>query len=260
MPESSTESLGGKVVVVTGGAGLLGRAFVRRIVAAGGIAVVADRDIVGATAVAADVGEPARAFALPLDITELASVQRLIAATTAQCGRIDAVVNNAYPRNAAFGRRLEDVTYADFCENMSLHAGGYFLVAQQFITYFRSQGHGNIVNLASVYGTLAPRFEMYAGTSMTMPVEYAAIKAAILQLTRYFAQYCKKDGIRVNAISPGGVRDGQPASFLAAYASHTGGTGMLAAGDVAGTLEFLLSDASRHMTGQNLVVDDGFTL
>lgn len=95
---------------------------------------------------------------------------------------------------------------------------------------------------------------------MTMPVEYAAIKAAIVHLTRYFAQYFKADGIRVNCISPGGILDKQDEKFLREYKSQCGEKGMLDPQDVTGSLLFLLSDASKYMTGQNLIVDDGFSL
>ena len=253
--------LEGLVTVVTGGAGLLGRSFVRAIADAGGTAIVADLDLATAEAVVAALpATPGRGLAVAMDITDPASVSAAIATVLSQCGRIDAVVNNAYPRNAAYGRRLEDVTYADFAENLSVHVAGYFLVAQQFAAHFRAVGGGNIVNMGSIYGTMAPRFEVYDGTSMTMPVEYSAIKSGVIHLTRYFAQYFRKDGIRVNSLSPGGVKDAQPETFLAAYASYAGLKGMLEPTDVCGPLLFLLSDASRYMTGQNLIVDDGFSL
>ena len=117
-----------------------------------------------------------------------------------------------------------------------------------------------MVNMASVYGLIAPRFELYNGTSMTMPVEYAAIKSGVIQLTRYFAQYFKADNIRVNCLSPGGILDKQPQAFLDAYGEFCGAKGMLDPDDLTGALLFLLSDASKHMTGQNLPVDDGFSL
>jgi NAD(P)-dependent dehydrogenase (short-subunit alcohol dehydrogenase family) len=250
-----------KIVVVTGGAGLLGRHFCGAVAEQGGLAIVADLDTATAEQVAAEINAAGRrAEAAKLDITSADSVDGLIASLHARHGRIDAVVNNAYPRNKNWGRKLEEVNYADFCENVSMHLGGYFLVAQRFALYFRAHGGGNIVNMASIYGTLAPRFEIYADTAMTMPVEYAAIKSAVIQLTRYFAQYFKADGIRCNAISPGGILDQQPEAFLKRYHSHCGAKGMLDAQDIAGTLVFLLSDASRYMTGQNLVVDDGFCL
>jgi NAD(P)-dependent dehydrogenase (short-subunit alcohol dehydrogenase family) len=254
--------LNGKIVVITGGAGLLGRRFSAAIATHGGTVVVADRDTEAATRVAGQIeGEhPGRSEAATLDITAKESVNALIQALLKRYGRIDAVVNNAYPRNRHYGRKLEDVSYADFCENVSMHLGGYFLVAQQFGLLFQKQGVGNIVNMASIYGTIAPRFQIYEETTITMPVEYAAIKAAVIHLTRYFAQYLKSSGVRVNALSPGGILDGQPEAFVGRYARYGGTKGMLSSDDVSNVLIFLLSDASKHITGQNLVVDDGFSL
>jgi NAD(P)-dependent dehydrogenase (short-subunit alcohol dehydrogenase family) len=251
-----------KVVVIIGGAGFLGRSFVRSVAEHGGVAVVADIDDKTASKVAKEVAVtyPGRVEALIVDITSKESISRLILGLQKRYGRIDAVINNAYPRNQNYGQKLEDVTYRDFCENVDLHLGGYFLVAQQFVLFFRKQGKGNIVNMASIYGTMTPRFEVYAGTSMTMPVEYAAIKAAIIQLTRYFAQYFKGDGIRVNCLSPGGILDHQPESFLSGYNARCNSKGMLDPHDIAGTVVFLLSDASAYITGQNFIVDDGFSL
>ena len=95
---------------------------------------------------------------------------------------------------------------------------------------------------------------------MTMPVEYSAIKSAIIQLTRYFAKYFKEDGVRCNSLSPGGILDNQTDAFLEKYNSHCGTKGMLDPQDIAGVLVFLLSDASRYINGQNIIVDDGFTI
>lgn len=254
--------LDGRVVVVTGGAGLLGRTFVEAIARSGGIAIVADIDLSAAQHVAAriEAAFPGRVAAASLDITERVSIQALLAELRSTYGRIDALVNNAYPRNRQYGRRLEDVTYEDFCDNVGRHLGGYFLVAQQFALEFRATGGGTIVNMASVYGVVAPRFGIYAGTPMTMPVEYAAIKSAVLHLTRYFAQYFKGDNVRVNAISPGGILDAQPEAFLDGYRAFAATKGMLDPADIEGALLFLLGDASRFVNGQNIVVDDGWSL
>jgi NAD(P)-dependent dehydrogenase (short-subunit alcohol dehydrogenase family) len=251
-----------KVIVVTGGAGLLGRQFCMSIAANGGIAVIADRDAEAAESVANDVLNkyPDCAVAELLDITDKNSVLQLINRLKARFGRIDAVVNNAYPRNSQYGRKLEDVTYGDFCENVGLHLGGYFLVAQQFGLLFKEQGGGNIINMASIYGVMAPRFEIYKDTSMTMPIEYAAIKSGVIQLSKYFAKYFLASGVRVNTLSPGGILDKQPTSFLKAYNANCGPKGMLNSEDVIGPLVFLLSDSSKHITGQNFIVDDGFSL
>lgn len=254
--------LDGKVVVITGGAGRLGSVFTDAVVGAGGRVVIADlmneRTQAAIDALTQRHGD--KVLALQADITDKASLDALIARTATSFGRIDALVNNAYPRNAHYGRPFDKVEYADFAENVSTHAGGYFLAAQRFIAHFQRQGHGNIVNMSSIYGVVAPRFEVYAGTDMTMPVEYAVIKSGILHLTRYIASWCAGMNIRCNSISPGGIAAGQPQAFLDRYKEHALSKGMLDAQDVAGTLLFLLSDLSSYMNGQNIVVDDGWTL
>lgn len=251
-----------KIVIVTGGAGLLGRCFCEAIAAHGGTALMADVKLEDAQQVAQEIGAryDGRVLAAWLDITDKNSIQALIAEVRQTHGRIDALVNNAYPHNVNYGRKFEDVTYTDFCENVGLHVGGYFLAAQQFAAAFREQGYGNIINMSSIYGAVAPRFEIYAGTPMTMPVEYAAIKASVNHLTRYMAAYFKGSGIRVNSLSPGGIADGQPQEFLDAYREKCSTKGMLDPDDLLGALLFLLSDASYYVNGQNLVIDDGFTL
>jgi NAD(P)-dependent dehydrogenase (short-subunit alcohol dehydrogenase family) len=247
-----------KVIVVTGGAGAIGQSFVRGVSDRGGIAIVADINIDAAELIAQ--GCKGNAYAVHLDITSKDSVTDLISDLMQRYGHIDALVNNAYPRNKNYGKKLEDVTYADFCDNVNMHLGGYFLVTQQFCLAFKDQGFGNVVNISSIYGSMAPRFEIYEGTPMTMPVEYAAIKSAIEHLTRYFAQYFKGTGTRVNCLSPGGILAGQQADFLAAYNKHCASKGMLDAHDLLGALMFLLSDESAFINGQNLIVDDGFSL
>lgn len=256
------ESLKGKVVVITGGAGRIGSEFSRAVASCGAVAVIADSDEAAGPALAAQISgnEGERAEYRPLDITSRESAQALIAALRENHGRIDALVNNAYPRNGRYGRKFEEVTYEDFTENVGMHVGGYFLMSQQFGAYFKEQGHGNIVNMASIYGVVPPRFEVYGDTPMTMPVEYAAIKSAVIHLTKYLAKYYKGHNIRVNTLSPGGILDRQPEPFLAKYREHALNKGMLDTCDISGTLLYLLSDLSQFVNGQNIVVDDGWSL
>ena len=123
------------------------------------------------------------------------------------------------------------------------------------------QKSGVIVNIASIYGFMAPRFELYENTGFTSPVEYSAIKGGLLTLTKYLASYLGKHDIRVNAISPGGVHNNQPESFVTQYSEKTViGRGMADADDLTGALVFLLSDASKYITGQNIVVDGGWSI
>lgn len=252
-----------KVVVVTGGAGLLGQAFIKAIAEEGGLAIIADINIDTAQQAKNALSKELNVQnidCVKLDITSKVSLSGCIESLNEKYGRIDALVNNAYPRNKNYGRDFFDVDYCDFVENLGLNLGGYFLTSQKFAQYFYKQGYGNIINIASIYGVVAPKFQVYEGTSMTMPPEYAAIKSGLLHLTKYMAKYFKEKNIRVNAVSPGGLEDEQPDSFLTAYKSFCLNKGMLDAGDVSGTLLYLLSDLSECLNGQNIVVDDGFTL
>lgn len=124
-----------KVIVVTGGAGAIGQSFVRGVSDRGGIAIVADINLEAAELLAQDC--TGNAYAAHLDITSKDSVMALISDLMQRYGHIDALVNNAYPRNKNYGKKLEDVTYADFCDNVNMHLGGYFLVTQQFCLAFK---------------------------------------------------------------------------------------------------------------------------
>jgi NAD(P)-dependent dehydrogenase (short-subunit alcohol dehydrogenase family) len=255
--------LADKVIIVTGGAGLLGKVFIEGIIENQGIAVIAELDEVNGKHVQEKLrmqyGKDKATF-VKVDITSQDSLQRMIDSINKSYGRIDALVNNAYPRNKNFGRQFFNVSYSDFCQNMNIHLGGYFLASQQIAKYFINQGYGNIINIASIYGVIAPRFEIYDETDMTMPVEYAVIKSSLIHLTKYMAKYLKGKNIRVNSISPGGIFDNQPETFVNAYKSYSLSKGMLDKTDIVGSLLFLLSDGSKYINGQNLIIDDGFIL
>ena len=248
-----------KIIVVTGGAGLLGRDFCKIITENGGTAIMAEYNISLAEKVKKELDNNIICIE-EVDITSKESINKLIKKVDKKFGKIDAIVNSAYPRNKNYGKHFFDVEYKDFCENTGMNLGGYFLSSQLFGKYFSEQGYGNIVNMSSIYGVVAPKFEIYEETTMTMPVEYAAIKSGLLHLTKYMAKYFKGRNIRVNAISLGGLEDGQPESFLKAYKEHCLNKGMLNPKDISGTLLYLLSDLSVYVNGQNIIVDDGFSL
>ena len=246
-----------KVIVVTGGAGLLGKAFCEAISKEGGIAVVADINLNKAQEVSSKI---INSFFIEMDINSKESVEKAISTLECKFGNVHALVNNAYPRNKNYGRHFFDVEYNDFCENLNFNLGGYFLTSQCFLRFFEKQGVGNIINIASVYGVVAPRFDIYENTKMTMPVEYSAIKAGLIHLTKYMAKYMNGKNIKVNSISPGGIWDHQPEAFLEKYKGYCSNKGMLEPSDLTGSLVFLLSDDSLYIHGQNIVVDDGFVL
>jgi NAD(P)-dependent dehydrogenase (short-subunit alcohol dehydrogenase family) len=252
-----------KVIVIVGGAGLLGKIFCSALAEQGANLIVADINEAVARKAILDILDKSHDSKLEyanVDITSCESIQMMIRNTARKNGKIHAVVNTAYPRNKNYGKKFEEVSYEDFCDNVNIHLGGYFLVAQQFALFFKQQGSGNIINIASIYGVIPPKFEIYNATDMTMPVEYAAIKSANIHLTKYIAKYCRGWNIRVNSISPGGIFNGQTDTFVKQYNVHGLTKGLLNGNDIVGALLFLLSDMSNYVNGQNIVVDDGFTL
>lgn len=252
-----------KIVLVTGGAGLLGKEFIKQIISNNGIAIIADIDLNQAKNVKKQLSNNLNGDNIDyvsMDITSKESILGAIDYCDKKYGKIDALVNNAYPRNKTYGANFFDVSYDSFCENINMNIGGYFLTSQQFALHFKKQKYGNIINISSIYGVIAPKFEIYKNTSITMPVEYAAIKSSLIHLTKYMAKYFKGMNIRVNAISPGGIFDHQKDDFVHSYNKECINKGMLNPSDLGGALIYLLSDMSLYQTGQNLIIDDGFVL
>jgi NAD(P)-dependent dehydrogenase (short-subunit alcohol dehydrogenase family) len=250
-----------KTFIVVGAAGRLGKEIVGAALECGANIVAVDQSEQALQILKAELGNDERFFAIEGDITQAISIQRVIEAAVEQFGSLDGAVNTAYPRNENYGRSFFDVTYEDFCENLSLHLGGYFLFMQQCAKYaLKTQAKFSLVNMSSIYGVMAPRFDVYAGTKMTMPVEYAAIKSALQHLGSYVSAYTKGTRFRVNCVSPGGILAGQDQAFLGRYNSHCRDKGMLEPKDIVGAVIFLLSDASEYVCGQNVVVDDSFSI
>jgi len=252
------KNVGKKVVVITGALGLIGHAICKDLLLNN--CLVIGTDIIEKNNKFNDLSKYTNFEYLKMDITSLNSITNCIELVTNKYKKIDALVNCAYPRNKNYGKKFEDITYEDFCENVNLHLGGYFLTGKQFALYFKKQGYGNIINLSSIYGVIPPRFEIYEETNMTTPVEYAAIKSAIIHITKYMAKYFKGNNIRFNCVSPGGIKDRQPEVFLENYKKYALNKGMLDVDDVIGVINFLISDYSKYINGQNIVVDDGFVL
>ena len=177
-----TSRLIGKTIVIIGGAGLIGSSSARRILEERGVAILADRDIERGKLLAKELSAKhpnGTAVFLSVDSCDGNSVRKLIQDAQSVTGRIDALVNAGYPRGPQYGARLEDVTYETFCANVSMQLGSSFVTSQQFALFFKGQGHGNIVNFSSIYGVVAPRFDIYESSSMTMPVEYAVVKSGL---------------------------------------------------------------------------------
>jgi NAD(P)-dependent dehydrogenase (short-subunit alcohol dehydrogenase family) len=247
------------VVAISGGAGRIGTAFSRAVVENNGKIIIGDVAENEGQNLVLELGEENAQF-VKCDVTDPTEISHFIESGLKKFNQIDAAVHCSYPRSSQWGTRFEDLKPIELKEDLFNQIGSAILFSQAFIRYFKKNGHGNLIHLSSIQGISAPKFEHYSGTNMVSPIEYSAIKSAIISITRYLAKYLKGSNIRVNCISPGGILDDQPESFLKKYKASCQTKGMLDAEDIAGALIFLLSENSKHINGQNIIVDDGWTL
>lgn len=251
--------LANKTIIIMGAGGLLGSQLTLESLNqhAKVIAVDENVDLMRDRLKSLNINEDENINFRKVDITNELSVKEFFD----HIGHIDGAVNATYPRNKMYGAHFFDVTMDSFNENLSMHLGSSFLFTQQCAAYFKKNTQPlAVVNISSIYGIIAPKFDIYDNTKMTMPVEYAAIKSALLHLNKYVVAYVNDSRFRINAVSPGGIFDSQPDTFLEAYKKNTHGAGMLDVKEIIGSIIFLLSDWSRFVTAQNIIVDDGFHL
>jgi len=266
MNKVETNILQDKIVIIAGGLGRIGKKFTECVLENSGTVIVADISENFYRKIQDDLWEDSVNISFyPLDITSKPSILSLIEYAYGKYGRIDAFVNTAFPQTKSLTGLFEDLTYEAFCESLNIHLGGYFLCAQQMALYFKKQGYGNIINISSIQGVTLPRFDTYEGVKingipMTSEVDYTCNKFSIIAMSKYIAKYFKGSNLRCNCISPGGILDGQPEEFLSNYKKYCLSKGMLNGEDLKSALLFLLSDGSKFINGQNIVVDDGYTL
>lgn len=255
--------LSGKVVVYTGAAGLIGRHAVHLLVENGVRLIAVDPNYAKLLELSKNIYSkfPDNPIEIHsnLDDQNPNSVENFFKSIVYIHGKIDCLVNSAYPRTADWGSRFEDIPFESWRKNVDTHLNSYFLMCQKVSDIFINQKFGNIVNFSSIYGIGGPDFTVYDGLPMTMPAAYAAIKGGISNLTKYMAAYLGPSGIRVNAICPGGILDHQDERFVERYTHRTPMRRMASVDDVTKALIFLISDLSSYVSGVNLPVDGGWS-
>tara|TARA_B100001059_G_C17787895_1_gene558286 strand:- start:215 stop:952 length:738 start_codon:yes stop_codon:yes gene_type:complete len=241
--------LKGKNIIVTGSRGLIGKAIVSDITKEGGIAICLD--ILNKTT--------PEQHQYKVDLTDQEQTNRVLKEIITIYKRIDGLVNNAYPRTKDWGTRIEKVKLSSFRENIDWQLSSVFHLIQLLINHVVNFNNCSIVSLASIYGIVGNDFTLYENTDMTSPVAYPAIKGGLISMNRYLASYFGKNNLRFNCISPGGIQDKQSPEFIKNYSKKVPLKRMGTPNDIAPTVSFLLSEKANYITGQNIVIDGGWT-
>jgi NAD(P)-dependent dehydrogenase (short-subunit alcohol dehydrogenase family) len=238
-----------KNIIVTGGCGLLGKEIILDLHKKGFVPINADIYV-------ENNFEKNQFFC---DVTDANSVQTLLKNVHEKYGKIHGLVNNAYPRTKDWGISFEEIHLESFRQNVDWQLNSYFIFCKLILPYLRLSGGGSVVNMASIYGVVGNNFTIYENTGMEPPFAYSAIKGGLINATRFLASKYGKEQIRFNCVSPGGIFDHQPENFITAYEKLVPMKRMGRPHDIAPTVSFLLSDESKYITGQNIIVDGGWT-
>ena len=260
MPILDQFSLKGKIALVTAGSGpLFGSSLSEALAEAGATLITASRSLERNEEYAETLrrrGYDAHGMAFELGNPD--STRELHAKLIERFGRLDILVNSALFRDAYAGG-FEDQTPEQWTECGRGDLSGLFHICQVFLPDMLEQKNGSIINISSIYGVVSNDPGLYAGTTMKQPPNYTFVKAGMINFTRYQACYYGKQGIRANCISPGGYFNEQPQPFVDRYSERVPLGRMMDNEDIKGAVVFLASDASRYVTGHNLMVDGGWT-
>ncbi|WP_436414230.1 SDR family oxidoreductase [Petrimonas sp.] len=240
-----------KIIILTGASGLIGRETQKHL----------SRN--GATVISVDVNfehNPEK-LCYKYDITKKNEIDILIREVGDRHGRIDGLVNLAYPRTKDWGTSFEDIPLKSWQENVDMQLNSLFYICQQVLEIMKKQRKGSIVNIASIYGVVGNDFTLYEEYGGTSPAAYSAIKGGIINFSRYLASYYGKYNIRINCVSPGGILDekNQHPSFIKKYSEKSLLKRLGNPEEIAPAITFLLSDEASFITGHNLMVDGGWT-
>ncbi|MBI3565981.1 MAG: SDR family oxidoreductase [Elusimicrobia bacterium] len=253
--------LDGRAALVAGGAGHVGRAACEALIELGARVAVVDRDAAACRRRVAELPEGA-AVAVPADLADEASARRAVRESIRRLGGLDVLVHAAAfvgtSKLAGWAAPFARQSSKAFDAAMRVNLTSAFTLVQEAAPALARSGHGSVILFSSIYGRVGPDMSLYAGTAMANPAGYGASKGGLNQLTRHLATTLAPR-VRVNAVSPGGIERGQPRAFQARYRARTPLRRMAREEDLKGAVAYLASGLSAYVTGQDLLVDGGWT-
>lgn len=247
------KDLSNKIVIVTGANGLIGKEIVHEL------------EEHAATIIAADIAFETEVIdekksTFKLDLSDNTSIDSLVEFAMDNYGRIDGLINAAYPRTKDWGKyKFEDTPFTHWKKNVELQLNSVFYLDQQVLKVMEAQKFGSIVNFGSIYGIVGNDFTIYEDYGGTSPAEYCAVKGGIINFTRYLASYFGKYNVRVNCVCPGGIWDNQREEFVRNYNHRCPMKRMGNPDDIAPLCLFLIPDGAKYITGQIIASDGGWT-
>ncbi len=248
-----------KTIIITGGAGRIGSALAADLVKQGDKVLLGDINKSKLLKIKKKLNSK-NIEIFQGDLTTKNNIDKFIKFGVRKFKNIDAAVHCSYPTSKKWGARLEDLEEIHLKNDLQNQLGGSIIFSQRIMKYFLKQKKGNLILISSIQGIQAPKFNHYKNLNMTSPIEYSAIKSGIISITKYLSKYYKNKNIRINCVSPGGIKDNQPKLFTKRYRQSCNSKGLLDGEDISKLILFLLSDKSKYITGQNLVIDDGWSL
>ncbi len=251
-----------KVVIITGAAGRIGSATAEKLLKNGANVVLADinQDNLVKLYDLLLQKKIGKLTFFKCDITLESEINALLTYTFDFFGGIHAAIHCAYPVSLGWGTKFEEIKSENLFKDLTMQLGSAIIFSQKVLEFFKYNGGGDLIHVSSIQGVQAPKFEHYEGTEMTSPLEYTAIKSGIIAITQWLAKYYANYSIRVNCISPGGIKDNQPSTFINKYRKSCTNIGLLSPDDISSCIAFLLESGSKAINGQNLIIDDGWTL
>ena len=248
-----------KTILITGACGIIGSGILKELTSARYNLVLVDNNREKIKELSQKIISK-RILFIEANILKRKEIDICIKKGLDKFGVIDAAIHAAYPKSKGWGTKFENLEEDFLMEDITNQLGSAIIFSQRIINCFLKQGHGNLIHISSIQGFSQPKFYHYEGTSMTSPIEYSAIKSGIISITKYLSKYYKKRNLRVNCISPGGIRNNQPNIFIENYNSSCNSKGLLDSEDLTGLILFLISDKSKYINGQNIIIDDGWSL